>query len=284
MEKGERSFQVNLLSKFIDCISGQRIHTMVSISEDKIFHYSGHENLEIDVCRTHFNNWIYKEIFPGLKGDILEVGSGIGTFSQKIIRDVQHSHITLTDISLPYVKKLEERFSKSNDGNNNNINNNNSISICKLDLNCKADYEKIGYEKFDSIIAINVLEHVEDDIFALQQLYKMLKSEGILIILVPCHKFLYNVIDTNVGHFRRYTKKDLELKIRKTRFSIERMFYFNMLGIIGWYINGNIAKNPKINSSASKLFDRIVPLLKYVEAMTGKKIGLSIICYLKKHS
>jgi len=283
MEKGERSFQVNLLSKFIDCISGQRIHTMVSISEDKIFHYSGHENLEIDVCRTHFNNWIYKEIFPGLKGDILEVGSGIGTFSQKIIRDVQHSHITLTDISLPYVKKLEERFAKSNDGNNN-INNNNNISICKLDLNCKADYEKIGYEKFDSIIAINVLEHVEDDIFALQQLYKMLKSEGILIILVPCHKFLYNVIDTNVGHFRRYTKKDLELKIRKTRFSIERMFYFNMLGIIGWYINGNIAKNPKINSSASKLFDRIVPLLKYVEAMTGKKIGLSIICHLKKHS
>jgi 2-polyprenyl-3-methyl-5-hydroxy-6-metoxy-1,4-benzoquinol methylase len=283
MEKGERSFQVNLLSKFIDCISSQKIHTMVNIPEDKIFHYSGHENLEIDVCRTHFNNWIYKEIFPGLKGDILEVGSGIGTFSQKIIRDVQHSHITLTDISLPYVKKLEERFSKSNDGNNN-INNNNNISICKLDLNCKADYEKIGYEKFDSIIAINVLEHVEDDIFALQQLYKMLKSEGILIILVPCHKFLYNVIDTNVGHFRRYTKKDLELKIRKTRFSIERMFYFNMLGIIGWYINGNIAKNPKINSSASKLFDRIVPLLKYMEAMTGKKIGLSIICYLKKHS
>jgi SAM-dependent methyltransferase len=274
---------VNLLSKFIDCISGQKIHTMVSISEDKIFHYSGHENLEIVSQNSRFNNWIYKEIFPGLKGDILEVGSGIGTFSQKILRDVQHSHITLTDISLPYVKKLEERFSKSSDGNNN-INNNNNISICKLDLNCKADYEKIGYEKFDSIIAINVLEHVEDDIFALQQLYKMLKSEGILIILVPCHKFLYNVIDTNVGHFRRYTKKDLELKIRKTRFSIERMFYFNMLGIIGWYINGNIAKNPKINSSASKLFDRIVPLLKYMEAMTGKKIGLSIICYLKKHS
>jgi SAM-dependent methyltransferase len=269
---------VNLLSKFIDCISGQKIHTMVSISEDKIFHYSGHENLEIVSQNSRFNNWIYKEILPGLKGDILEVGSGIGTFSQKILRDVQHSHITLTDISLPYIKKLEERFSKSNSNNANNI------STYKLDLNCKADYEEIGYEKFDSIIAINVLEHVEDDIFALQELYKMLKSEGILIILVPCHKFLYNVIDTNVGHVRRYTKKDLEFKIRKTRFSIERMFYFNILGIIGWYINGNIAKNPKINSSASKLFDRIVPLLKYVEAMTGKKIGLSIICYLKKHS
>ncbi len=251
---------------------------MVSIPKGKIVYYSGHENLEIVSQSNRFNNWMYNEILPGLKGDVLEVGSGIGTFSQKIIRDLPLSHITLTDISLPYVKKLEERFSKSNNNNTNNI------STYKLDLNCKADYEKIGYERFDSIIAINVLEHVEDDIFALQQLYKMLKNEGILIILVPCHKFLYNVIDTNVGHFRRYTKKDLELKIRKTRFSIERMFYFNMVGIIGWYVNGNIAKNPKINSNACKLFDRIVPLLKNVEEKTGKKIGLSIICYLKKHS
>ena len=90
------------------------------------------------------------------------------------------------------------------------------------------------------------------------------------------------MIDTNVGHVRRYTKKDLEFKIRKTQFTIQRMFYFNMLGIIGWYVNGNLAKSPKINGNASKLFDRIVPLLKYVEGKTGKKIGLSIICYLKK--
>ena len=98
---------------------------------------------------------------------------------------------------------------------------------------------------------------------------------------VPCHKFLYNMIDTNVGHFRRYEKKDLESKIRKARFTIERMFYFNMLGIIGWYINGNLAKSPKINGNASKLLDKMVPLLKYAEKMTGKKIGLSLVCYLK---
>jgi hypothetical protein len=60
------------------------------------------------------------------------------------------------------------------------------------------------------------------------------------------------------------------------------MFYFNMLGIIGWYVNGNLAKSPKINRNASELFGRIVPLLKYAEKMTAKKIGLSIICYLKK--
>jgi 2-polyprenyl-3-methyl-5-hydroxy-6-metoxy-1,4-benzoquinol methylase len=172
-------------------------------------YYSGHENLEIVSQNNPFNNWMYDEILPGLKGDILEVGSGIGTFSEKIIRDFPLSHITLTDISLAYVKRLEKRFSKSN---NNNDDDDNNISICKLDLNCKEDYDKIGYERFDSIIAINVLEHVENDIYALQQLHKLLKNGGMLIILVPCHKFLYNIIDKKIGHLRRYSKKDLELQ------------------------------------------------------------------------
>jgi hypothetical protein len=60
------------------------------------------------------------------------------------------------------------------------------------------------------------------------------------------------------------------------------MFYFNMLGIIGWYFNGNVAKNAEISSTASKIFDRLVPFSKYIETMIGKKAGLSIICYLRK--
>jgi 2-polyprenyl-3-methyl-5-hydroxy-6-metoxy-1,4-benzoquinol methylase len=217
---------------------------------------------------------MYKEILPGLKGDILEIGSGLGTFSEKIITDMSPaSHITLTDISSSYLEKLQKKFSS-----------NKNVSVSRLDLNCKADYDKIGYEKFDSIVALNVLEHVQNDEFALQQLYNMLKNEGTLILLVPCHKFLYNIIDTQVGHFRRYTKKELEYKVSKTRLIIQQIFYFNMLGIVGWYLNGNLAKNANINSTASRIFDRLVPLSQHLERILRKKIGLSIICYLRKES
>jgi SAM-dependent methyltransferase len=233
--------------------------------------YVGHENLELISRSQRFIDWMYGEIRPVLHGDVLEVGSGIGTFSEKIIHDLPSSNVTLTDASLTYVRALEERFS-----------NDNNIFSYKLDLNCKGDYERIGYEKFDSILAINVLEHIENDQFALEELYKMLKSEGSLVVLVPCHKFLYNVIDTSIGHFRRYTEKDLESKARKAQFTIDRMFYFNMLGIVGWYINGNLGRNPKINSGAYKIFDKVVPLIKYSEKIIGKKMGLSLICYLKK--
>ena len=236
-------------------------------------HYSGHENLELLSQTRRFNDWIYEQILPALKGDVLEVGSGIGTFSEKIIRDLPNSNIIVTDVSSHYIKQLEENFCNSSKNN---------VSSSKLDLNCKEDYEKIGFEKFDSIVAINVLEHVEHDEFALQELYKMLRRGGILIILVPCHKFLYNAIDKDIGHFRRYTKNDLELKIKRTQFNVDRVFYFNMLGIIGWYLNGNLAKSAKVNGTASKIFDQTVPISRFVEKVVGRRIGLSLICYLKK--
>ncbi|MDE2589986.1 MAG: methyltransferase domain-containing protein, partial [Patescibacteria group bacterium] len=148
--------------------------------------------------------------------------------------------------------------------------------------NNEQDFIKIGYEKFDSIIAINVLEHVENDEFAIKELYKMLKNEGTLIILVPCHKFLYNDIDAKVGHFRRYSKVDLEFKVKKTHFKIAKIFYFNMLGILGWYINGNLIKSSTVSPTATKIFDRITPLSRFSERILRRKVGLSLICFLRK--
>lgn len=237
---------------------------------DKISDYSGHENLEILSHSYNFNNWLYQEILPSLKGDILEVGSGIGTFSEKIIQDFPNSKITLTDVSDSYIKELQKKFG------------NDRVSVYKLDLNQKSHYEDIGYKKFNSIVAVNVLEHVENDEYALLQLYQMLRKEGVLIILVPSHKFLFNSIDEKVGHFRRYSEKDLKFKIKKTQFTIDKMFCFNMLGIIGWYINGNLAKSSSVNTTAMRILDKLTPILKFSERVLGKKIGLSIICFLRK--
>lgn len=232
--------------------------------------FAGHENLETVTKWRNFTRWIYEQIFPSLQGNILEVGSGLGTFSELIIHDFPLSLITLSDISPSYVKNLEAKFSSKR------------VFVCKLDLNNIDDYERIGYEKFDSIIAINVLEHIENDERALRQLYKMLKKDGVMVILVPANKFLYNVIDESIGHWRRYTKKELETKVGKNQFRIERMFSFNILGMFGWYINGNLCKNPAINKNVGSIFDKLVHLMKIVEKMFGRKIGLSIICIARK--
>ena len=238
----------------------------------KLSEFEGHENLEIVAKSNNFNKWMYEEILPHLKGDILEVGSGQGLFSKWIIRDFPQSRITLSEISPSYLHRLETELK----GNN--------VTVCKLDLNEKKDFENIGYEKFDSIFALNVLEHIKNDEFAFEQLYHMLRPNGNLVILVPCHKFLYNVIDKSIGHYRRYTKKELGTKILNAGFRIEKIFGFNTLGIIGWYFNGNVNKNPKLNPKATELFDKIVPIEKHVEKIFGKKIGLSVVAFAKKTS
>jgi SAM-dependent methyltransferase len=237
--------------------------------------YSGNTNLEIISENYRFNDWMFRQISKGLRetnGNILEVGSGLGTFSDKIIQCKSlESKIILTDISDKYLRGLKEKYSSHK-----------NVTVRRLDLDSGQDYRKIGYEMFDFIIALNVLEHIKDDRFALQELYRMLKKDGILVILVPCHKFLYNVIDVNVGHYRRYAKKELLEKISMTHFWVEQISYFNMLGIVGWYINGNLWKEPRINRGASKWFDRLVPALEYLDRLTFNITGLSLICYLKK--
>lgn len=237
--------------------------------------YTGHANLEMISARSRFNEWMYKRIKAGLRekmGNILEVGSGLGTISEKLIRDMgPSSHITLTDISVRYVQLLSIKYSSFK-----------NVSVSRMDLNTGEDYSKIGYEKYDSIIAINVLEHVRDDQLALREIYKMLKAGGILVILVPCNKFLYNVIDKGLGHFRRYTKKELCSKINETSFTILCMQYFNTVGMVGWYLNGNVLKKAGISPTASKWFDRLVPLLDCFDRVTSNMTGLSLICHLKK--
>jgi 2-polyprenyl-3-methyl-5-hydroxy-6-metoxy-1,4-benzoquinol methylase len=237
--------------------------------------YGGHANLEIISENLRFNEWMYKQIKTGLKekmGNILEVGSGLGTISEKIIRDMgPSSHITLTDVSVRYVQSLQIKYSSFK-----------NVSVSRMDLNIREEYSKIGYEKYDSIIALNVLEHIRDDQLALHEIYKMLKKGGILIILVPCHKFLYNVIDEGLGHFRRYTKKELCGKINETNFTILCMHYFNTVGVIGWFFNGNVLKNAGISPTASRWFDRLVPILDYLDRITLNGTGLSLICHLKK--
>ena len=237
--------------------------------------YVGHANLDIISGNYNFNDWMYKQIKTRLKeniGNILEVGSGLGTFSEKIFRDMgSSSHLMLTDFSARYVQSLKTRYSPFQ-----------NVSVDRMDLNSREEYSKIGYGKYDSIIALNVLEHLRDDELALQELYKMLKNGGILIILVPCHKFLYNVIDEKLGHYRRYTKKEIRYKINKTNFTLACMHYFNTAGMVGWFFNGNVLKNPEINRTASKWFDKLIPVLNYLDRITSKITGLSLICCLKK--
>ncbi|WP_333599022.1 class I SAM-dependent methyltransferase [Flavobacterium sp.] len=214
-----------------------------------------------------FNGWMYHTIAPYCSGRILEIGSGIGNISQFFIAHKQE--IVLSDLRDNYIEILKNKFPNE---------------VVKIDL-VDPDFDvKYGpfLETFDTVFALNVVEHIKDDVQAIANCKKLLKKGGTLIILVPAYQGLYNTFDTELEHFRRYTKSTLEPIIIKNDLKVSQQFYFNLIGILGWYFSGNILKKKTIPEGQMGLFNLLVPIFKLADKLTFNKIGLSVINVSKK--
>ena len=232
---------------------------------------TGYETLLSVAKADKLNQWMYETIRPFTRGNILELGSGLGNISKFFIDD--DASITLSDIDDDYLAHLKKEFSSDS-----NVKGFLSINLQKKDFNF---YYAQLKEKFDTVFLLNVMEHLEDDDAAIQNINFLLKSDGILIILVPAYKFLYSELDIQLGHFRRYTKKMLAEKVAKGSFRVEKSFYFNMMGIPAWYY-GKIKKLKVLSSGKMKLYNRLIGIGRLLDKIAFKSIGLSVIAVARK--
>jgi SAM-dependent methyltransferase len=136
---------------------------------------------------------------------------------------------------------------------------------------------------FDTIICMNVLEHVADDVRALHFMHEVLVPGGRAIILVPAFQFLYGTVDRAIEHHRRYTRKSLLPRMRAADFEIEAAFYMNMIGMAGWFWNNRIKRTEEENPAQIALFDRLIaPWAERVERIWPPPFGLSLIAVGRK--
>jgi 2-polyprenyl-3-methyl-5-hydroxy-6-metoxy-1,4-benzoquinol methylase len=230
------------------------------------------EGLEILMAISNadkFNKWTYQVISPFCKGKILEIGSGVGNISQHFINEKKS--ISLSDIRSNYRELLNNKFGS------------NDHSILDIDIahpNFNSHYQKILGE-FDSIICLNVVEHIENDDIAIKNMIKLLKNDGHLIVLVPAFQSIFNNIDRTLEHYRRYNNKTVLKLMAKHGLPI-KTFYFNSMGVLAWFISGKILKNRTIPEGQMKIYNYLVPLIKLIDKLIFKKMGLSIVCVIKK--
>ena len=137
------------------------------------------------------------------------------------------------------------------------------IKCKKIDMNIKENYESLGYNKFDTIICSNVLEHIEKDQFALEQCFSLLKKKGKLILIVPQNPNLFSEQDKELGHFRRYTKNEILLKSQNAGFKLVNIENFNAIGVLGWKLNKK-SKQTKNNPKMINVFNNIAALNTYL--------------------
>ncbi len=234
--------------------------------------YIGLDTLNIISAAVKFNKWMYQAIKPCLKGNILEIGSGIGNITQYVIND--KFKVTASDISESYCSILQDKF-----GNSEYLNEVRNIDIVHPDFD--REYRDL-FNTFDSILALNTIEHIENDLLAVENCKKLLLANGNLIILVPAYPSLYNRFDKALKHFRRYTRSTLEKLLRETGYKIHKTQYFNSIGIAGWWFSGDVLNNRTIPKRLMKLFDMLVPGIKIIDKLIMNSAGLSVIAFATK--
>ncbi len=198
---------------------------------------------------------------------MLEVGSGTGNITQFLCAEGRE--VMATDVVPSYCNELKRLFGARP-----------NVKVGKFDLTANAPDEFVA-DPFDSVVCLNVIEHIEDDHFALRQIWNSLAPGGNLALLVPAHKFLYGAFDRAVGHFRRYEKRELELTLQKTGFSVREMKFFSLGAALPWLINGRLLKRDYLPVGQANLANSLVPLLK-LERLIGPPCGLSLIAIGRK--
>ncbi|HYK08681.1 MAG TPA: class I SAM-dependent methyltransferase [Candidatus Eisenbacteria bacterium] len=223
--------------------------------------YQGISTLEILEEAKNYNNWIAEQFLPLIRTPLLEIGAGTGNISKHF---VNKKNVTITDIDAGLVKQLKKKFSNS------------TVSDIRT-LNVLGKIKKGDIGKYKTIIAINVLEHIQDDAKALANMYRMLKKGGKLLLLIPAKKIAYTRLDNNLGHFRRYEKDELSKKLKASGFTLETLYFFNIVGLFSWIVRDKIESSHQMKPYQVILFDKIVPVLKIIERYIKMPVGISLI-------
>lgn len=229
--------------------------------------YQGISTLEVLKEAKNYNKWIADEIFSHLSSPVLEIGAGTGNLTTHFLKK-KPLYISDTDKGL--IKELKKKFAKEA-----------NVFIEEFDLDTKPPTKfKLA---FASVFGINVLEHIKDDEKALKNIRSTLKKNGKLILLVPAKKKAYTKLDKELGHFRRYEKKELIKKLKNNGYAIEKIYFFNIVGLMSWYFRDKVnRKSINLKQYHITLFDSIVPFLRRVESIIRVPVGISLIVVAKK--
>ncbi len=214
-----------------------------------------------------FNRWMYESVKPWLGKRVAELGCGRGNLSN-FFR--QHETVMLTDYRDDYLDPLREKWGMKR-----------NLTFAKLDMSQREDYAVLTKFAPDSVVFLNVLEHIEDDRAVLKNLFEHVPSGCRLAILVPFGMSLYSEFDKELGHFRRYEKGELEGKMREAGFNVEHQFYFNKAGKLAWFVANTLGKRKSLTPLQLRIYNFLTPAFRVWDKI-APGTGLSTVAICRK--
>jgi len=223
--------------------------------------YLGKE-LEIFDKAKIFQKYIFLKIKKYFKDNIFEVGAGLGSFSKEYLNKFKDIH--LSDLDEYNFNELKKKFSGQG---------------------IKISQEKIQDTNlnYNTIVYLNVLEHIEKDVEEINIASSKLNSGGNLIILVPAHQSLYSKFDKAIGHCKRYDI-DFFKKINNPNLKLKKLIYLDMLGYLLYFLN-KLFFREEVYPSQNKIliWDTIfIPVTIVLDFLFFYKFGKNILCVYEK--
>lgn len=243
---------------------------MSSFSGDEQFEYLG-EDLESLQFAHNYVEWILSEFDSFIGQDVLEVGAGIGTISAAIQARKELNSLTLIE---PDKRNIDALHSETKQWRI-------TPTIYPSFL---SDFVKEQPEKsFDTIVYVNVLEHIQFDEAELKTAFDGMKDGGFLLTFSPAMPQLYSNFDHALGHYRRYRKEEFDDSLRKIGFEIKKSTYFDSLGFFGWFLVFKVLKKRGLDPKMVVFYDRmVIPLLRRLESLISVPFGKNILTIAQK--
>ena len=226
--------------------------------------------LEFDAMHGLYLGWQLEQFAPYLGQRILEIGCGVGGIIDRLGR---RELVVGLDVEAPVLAHARGRFQQRPE-----------CVFQQLDFaTCpQLQLDELKDLRFDTILCINVLEHILDDLEALRRMRALLEPGGVACLLVPAHPALYGSYDQLDGHYRRYTRRGLRPLIEQAGFRVERLYHFNLIGAVGWWIRYRLLQGKeKHGSTEFKWMLRLQPLMQTMERLIPPPIGLSLVAVLR---
>ena len=231
------------------------------------------KDLEAMSFALNYHRWILASFAPYLGTRVVEVGAGTGSFSELLLEQRPQS-LSLVEPSSSMFAQLSE-----------NVQQRFGSVDCQL---YNETFDQVAAQirvrqQPDSIVYVNVLEHTADDENEMRVIGETLGPGGRVFIFVPALSWLYGSFDREINHYRRYSRADLERKCRAAGFRILESRYFDLLGVLPWWLKYRVLQSSKMEPGAVRFYDRrVVPLARRLEALVSPPLGKNILLVAEK--
>ena len=229
--------------------------------------YEGHD-LESLAGMTNYYAWIMQTFAPYVSGKVVEYGAGSGNVSERLLP--MAGHLTLVEPSNFLIAPLRSRFVDS-------------AHVAVAGATLEEHVASTADETFDTVVLVNVLEHIEADRAALANMIRILKPGGHILVFVPAMQWLMSELDRIHGHFRRYHKADLIAKVQTAGAQVAQCRYFDMLGVGPWLLLHKVFGVTTFNRPMILFHDKyVVPVSRAIEGILPPPFGKNLILVARK--